>query len=123
MAGMKEQRKEKRGEGKEGKRDGRREGKTEREENRKEEGRGIQMENRRKKSEKNRTRLLKLQVLSFMRELHMADGDGVLAAVSGGADSVCLLFLLWLLKDELSIRLAAFHLHHGIRGPTGMRRM
>lgn len=118
---MKEQRKEKRGEGKEGKRDGRREGKTEREENRKEEGRGIQMENRRKKSEKNRTRLLKLQVLSFMRELHMADGDGVLAAVSGGADSVCLLFLLWLLKDELSIRLAAFHLHHGIRGEEADR--
>ncbi len=47
----------------------------------------------------------------------MADrGDGVLLAVSGGADSVCLLFLLHELRDELGIRLAAFHLNHGLRG-------
>ena len=80
-----------------------------------------QEENRRTKPEKNRTRLLKAQVLFFMREQHMADGDGVLLAVSGGADSVCLLFLLWLLRDELPIRLAAFHLHHGIRGKEADR--
>ena len=35
------------------------------------------------------------KVLAFMRKNHMTDrGDGVLAAVSGGADSVCLLLLL-----------------------------
>ena len=35
------------------------------------------------------------KVLGFMRNNHMTDrGDGVLAAVSGGADSVCLLLLL-----------------------------
>ncbi|MCI8453376.1 MAG: tRNA lysidine(34) synthetase TilS [Lachnospiraceae bacterium] len=52
-----------------------------------------------------------------IRTQHMADrGDGVLAAVSGGADSVCLLFLLFALKERLGIRLAAFHLNHGIRG-------
>ena len=36
---------------------------------------------------------MKKKVLDFIREQHMVEeGDGVLAAVSGGADSVCLLF-------------------------------
>lgn len=57
-----------------------------------------------------------------MEEQHMADGgDGVLAAVSGGADSVCLLFLLHELAGELGIRLAAFHLNHGLRGAEADR--
>ena len=52
-----------------------------------------------------------------MRSWEMTEpGDGLLAGVSGGADSVCLLFLLDELKEELGIRLAAFHLNHGLRG-------
>ena len=43
-------------------------------------------------------------------------GDTVLVAVSGGADSVALLHSLWQLRKKLGIRLAAAHLHHGIRG-------
>ena len=36
------------------------------------------------------------KVLAFMRKNHMTDrGDGVLAAVSGGADSVCLLIFFF----------------------------
>lgn len=53
----------------------------------------------------------------WIRRYHMADrGDGVLAAVSGGADSVCLLLLLCELRETLGIRVAAFHLNHGLRG-------
>lgn len=62
------------------------------------------------------------RVLEFIRKYHMADGgDGVLAAVSGGADSVCLLLVLAELKKELGIRLCAFHLNHGLRGPEADR--
>ena len=43
-------------------------------------------------------------------------GDKVLAAVSGGADSVCLLLVLNTIKDELGFDLEAIHVEHGIRG-------
>ena len=50
---------------------------------------------------------MKKKVLDFIREQHMVEeGDGVLAAVSGGADSVCLLFLLCSMREELAVRLA-----------------
>ncbi len=42
-------------------------------------------------------------------------GDGVLVAVSGGADSVALLRVLHLLAPELRLRLTAAHLNHGLR--------
>ena len=62
------------------------------------------------------------KVLGFMRDNHMTDrGDGVLAAVSGGADSVCLLLLLNGLAAELGIRVFAFHMNHGIRGEEADR--
>ncbi len=41
--------------------------------------------------------------------------DGILVAFSGGKDSVCLLSLLHKLKEELSIKVGACHIHHGIR--------
>ncbi len=43
-------------------------------------------------------------------------GDKVFAAVSGGADSVCLLIVLKYIKDELGFDLEAIHVEHGIRG-------
>lgn len=43
-------------------------------------------------------------------------GNTVICAVSGGADSVALLFGMYLLKDTLDIRLEAAHFNHGLRG-------
>jgi len=43
-------------------------------------------------------------------------GDKVIAALSGGADSVALLDALCSFKDEYSLEIYALHVHHGIRG-------
>lgn len=43
-------------------------------------------------------------------------GDRILVALSGGADSVCLLDCLQKLSDELGISLSVAHVHHGLRG-------
>lgn len=48
-------------------------------------------------------------------------GDTVIAAVSGGADSVALLFAMYLLKDSLGIALEAAHFNHGLRGEESDR--
>lgn len=42
-------------------------------------------------------------------------GDRIIAAVSGGPDSVCLLHVLDRLRDELAIHLAVAHFDHGLR--------
>ena len=43
-------------------------------------------------------------------------GDHILAGVSGGADSVCLLYLLRELAPRKDFQLEAVHVEHGIRG-------
>ncbi len=45
-----------------------------------------------------------------------APGDRVICAVSGGADSVALLFGAYLLKEKLGFSLEAAHFNHGLRG-------
>ncbi len=57
------------------------------------------------------------KVLTFMEQHHMAEeGEGILAAVSGGADSICLLMVLSELQKEKKYRLFVVHVEHGIRG-------
>ena len=58
----------------------------------------------------------------FLRDQKMlSPGDTVIAAVSGGADSVALLFALYLLKDKLGIHLEAAHFNHNLRGEESHR--
>lgn len=47
--------------------------------------------------------------------------DKITVALSGGADSVCLLYSLYSLKRELEIELSAAHFNHGIRGEEADR--
>jgi tRNA(Ile)-lysidine synthase len=51
----------------------------------------------------------------------MNRGDRVVVAVSGGPDSVALLYLLWELRRHLGIRLHVAHLDHGLRGADSRR--
>ena len=48
-------------------------------------------------------------------------GSRVLCAVSGGADSMCMLHLLNSSRDILNINIAAAHFEHGIRGDESLR--
>lgn len=64
-----------------------------------------------------RTSQLFHKVKTAICEHHMLNhGDGVIVGVSGGADSVALLYTLLHLKPELKIDIAAAHLNHGLRG-------
>lgn len=57
------------------------------------------------------------KVEEFIREHGMIGmGDVVIAGVSGGADSVCLLFVLCALKEKMGFQLQACHVNHGLRG-------
>lgn len=48
-------------------------------------------------------------------------GDQIVCGVSGGADSVALLWAMYLLRDRLKISLAAAHFNHGLRGEESNR--
>ena len=51
-----------------------------------------------------------------MVKKHLHSGATILAAVSGGADSVCMLHVLNSLKNEYDFALCAAHVNHMIRG-------
>lgn len=52
---------------------------------------------------------------------HVPDGGKILAALSGGADSVCLLLLLREYCSEKNISLSAIHINHCLRGDESDR--
>lgn len=57
------------------------------------------------------------RVKEYIQRYHMLDGDDkVIAGVSGGADSICLLFMLVELSRESGFSVVAVHVHHGLRG-------
>jgi len=56
------------------------------------------------------------KVKAYIEKYRMiSEGDTVLAGVSGGADSVCMLFILQKLRKEIPFRLMVVHVHHGVR--------
>lgn len=60
------------------------------------------------------------EVRRFFTERNFTDCR-ITAALSGGADSVCLLHALHSLKDELSLDLHAIHIQHNLRGAESGR--
>ncbi|MGN0403338.1 MAG: tRNA lysidine(34) synthetase TilS [Acetatifactor sp.] len=60
------------------------------------------------------------KVFSFIRQYEMIHpGDKVVLGVSGGADSVCLLFVLLEYSRRVPLELAVVHINHGIRADAG----
>ncbi len=65
---------------------------------------------------------MKIKAIRAIERHHMLHpGDTVLVALSGGADSMALLHVLYGLKDEYNISIAAAHFNHGIRGEEAKR--
>ncbi|VYT98715.1 tRNA lysidine(34) synthetase TilS [Clostridium tertium] len=60
---------------------------------------------------------MKNKVRDFIIENELIEkGDKILVALSGGPDSVCLLNVLYSLKEDLDITIGAAHVNHMLRG-------
>jgi len=56
------------------------------------------------------------KVLKYVEKYRMIEpGDTIAAGVSGGADSVCLLFVLLELQKKIPFSVKVVHINHGIR--------
>ena len=63
-----------------------------------------------------------LKVLEYVKSLKLVEpGDKIIAGVSGGADSMCMLQMLIELKRHLDFELIVSHVNHGIRGEEAER--
>ena len=60
-------------------------------------------------------------IKTIERHQMLSKGDTVLVALSGGADSMALLTVLYELKNQYSLTLLAAHFNHGIRGAEAKR--
>ena len=62
------------------------------------------------------------KVRAYMEKQHMISAeDHIIAGISGGADSVCLFFVLLDLRDRMGISFTAVHVNHGLRGEAANR--
>lgn len=62
------------------------------------------------------------KVLSYIKDNNLIEpGDKILVALSGGPDSICLLNILFELKDKLEIEIGAAHLNHMLRGEDAFK--
>ena len=66
--------------------------------------------------------LFELSVKNTIEQFNMiSNGDIIVVGVSGGADSVALLYALNSLKKTYNIDLICAHLNHGIRDSEAIR--
>jgi tRNA(Ile)-lysidine synthase len=63
-----------------------------------------------------RLKSLEQRVLDFIQSRQLVSGKKLVVAVSGGADSVCLLHILVKLQEKLKVKLHIAHLNHQLRG-------
>ncbi len=64
---------------------------------------------------------LEKTVQAYLLNLSLRSTDGVIAAVSGGADSMALLYALQTARQDTPFCLLAAHVHHGLRGAEADR--
>lgn len=60
------------------------------------------------------------KVMDYIEKYHMIrPHDTIVAGVSGGADSVCLLFVLLEIRERIPFDLKVVHVNHGVRADAG----
>ena len=65
--------------------------------------------------------LLLKTVEEFLERFSVSADDGMIIALSGGADSMALLHAIYLLRQKASFPVLAAHVHHGLRGAEADR--
>lgn len=66
-------------------------------------------------------KLVKKMLAFCEKEELLKKGDRIVVGVSGGVDSVCLLQLLYEIREAWDLSLFVLHVHHGIRGEEADR--
>jgi len=62
------------------------------------------------------------KVSAYIKEHQMLnEQDRVIVGVSGGADSICLLFMLIEMQKKMEFSIVAVHINHGLRGEAALR--
>ena len=62
-----------------------------------------------------RIKVMVEKIRAYVEKYHMLEqSDIVVAGISGGADSVCLLFVLMDLQKEIGFQIRTVHVHHGL---------
>jgi len=62
------------------------------------------------------------KISAYIKEHQMLnEQDRVIVGVSGGADSICLLFMLIEMQKEMGFSIVAVHVNHGLRGEAALR--
>lgn len=62
------------------------------------------------------------KIINFINQYHMIEkGDRIVVGVSGGADSVCLLYVLKEISSLYGTKVIAVHVNHGLRGEEADR--
>jgi len=56
------------------------------------------------------------RVSNLLKDIGISEKDHIIASVSGGPDSVCMLHLLYILKDTFGYKLTTAHFNHNLRG-------
>lgn len=65
---------------------------------------------------------IKERVTGYIRKNELIkQGDTIIIGVSGGADSMCLLFLLSDISASLGVKIKVLHVEHGIRGEASVK--
>ena len=60
------------------------------------------------------------KITAYALQEHMlAEGDHIVAGISGGADSVCLFYVLLELQKKYDLSIAVVHVNHGVRTDAG----
>jgi len=66
-------------------------------------------------SKNNKNEIL-TQVTNLLKEANISSKDHIIAAVSGGPDSICMLHILYRLKKKFNYELTVAHFNHNLRG-------